>query len=356
MLNRFLAWWARQLAEFVPVGWRGAESGGAATVISLSSTDTPKLQAVIAVRSRRAQEVLCTGSLDESGMGALGAALARRRRPSRTVLRLPRATLLQREVVLPLAAEWDPLAVIGNDLDRLTPFRREELVWTAETVARDRDRGRLVLSLSFIPRALMANALAQLARLGLRPEEIEVALPGAGDAPENRDSGTLLRLALDGHEDRNRKYRRRLKWALCTVGALAIAAIVVPFVRQSLVARALSDRIAALGPSVSEVLALRGRIGSAAEGADAIHALRVASGDPLQALAALTRTLPDDTWLESVTFSHRQLAITGRSLKAARLIGLIAADSSFRNPAFTAPVIRAPEGGDEFTIHAEWAQ
>ncbi|MGH7107068.1 MAG: PilN domain-containing protein, partial [Acetobacteraceae bacterium] len=63
----------------------------------------------------------------------------------------------------------------------------------------------------------------------------------------------------------------------------------------------------------------------------------------------------DDTWLESLTLSHRQLAITGRSARAAHLIGLIAAAPLFRNPAFTAPVIRAPEGGDEFSIRAELA-
>ena len=70
-------------------------------------------------------------------------------------------------------------------------------------------------------------------------------------------------------------------------------------------------------------------------------------------LAALTGILPDDTYLESLTLQHRRLAVTGRSARAARLIGLLAANPVIRNPAFAAPVTRAPEGGDEFAIRAE---
>lgn len=355
MLRRFLGWWLRQLAELIPAGWRGQEIGGAETVVSVDFGDAARPEALIAVQSRRGEDALCRAALDEAGIAAARAELARRRRPGRTVLRLPGAALLEREVALPLAAEWYPSAVIGNDLDRLTPFRREELVWTTETIERDRGRGRLLVRLSFVPRALFAGWLPALARMGLVPEQIEVALPNGRGRGEKADRGAFLRLPLDRHEGAERRERRRLRFAVSCVAVLAAAAVVLPFIRQSLAERAVGARIAALRPDVTEVLALRSRIGSAAEGADAISALRVASGDPLQALAALTRVLPDDTWLESFTFLHRQLAMTGRSARAARLIGLIAADPLLRDPTFTAPVTRAPEGGDEFSIHTELA-
>ncbi len=355
MLGRFLGWWVRQLAGLIPAGWRSPETGGAETVISLGLDDAAAPEAVIAVQSRRGEEVLCRAALDEAGVAAARVLLERRRRPARTVLRLPGAALLEREVALPLAAEWDLLAVVGNDLDRLTPFRPEELVWTAEAIGRDRARGRLLLRLSFVPRALFAAWLPVLARVGLVPEQIEVARPNGRGTTGKAERRAYLRLALDRREGAERQERRRLRLAAACVCVLALSAVVLPFVRQSLAERALSVRMAALRPQVAEVLALRSRIGSAAEGADAISALRAAIGDPLQALAILTRILPDDTWLESFTLSHRQLAITGRSARAARLIGLIAADPLLRDPAFTAAVTRAPEGGDEFSIHAELA-
>ncbi|MGH7079577.1 MAG: PilN domain-containing protein, partial [Acetobacteraceae bacterium] len=360
MLSAFLRWWVGELAGLIPARWRGPETGSAAIVVSLASLEAAAPEAVIAVQSRRGEEVLCRTLLDEAGAIAVRAILSRRRRPSRSILRLPGTALLEREVTLPLAAEWDPVAVIGNDLDRLTPFGREELVWTAETMGRDRARGRLFVRLSFVPRAVLAGSLPLLARLGLQPEAIEVALPdrpGAGGKADGgkADGGAFRRLPLDGRDHHDRQERRRLRLAGACVAVLAVAACVQPFVRQSLAERATAARIAALGPEVSEALALRGRIGNAADGADAIKALRTASGDPVRILAALTRILPDDTWLESLTLSHRQLAITGRSARAAHLIGLIAAAPLFRNPAFTAPVIRAPEGGDEFSIRAELA-
>ena len=61
----------------------------------------------------------------------------------------------------------------------------------------------------------------------------------------------------------------------------------------------------------------------------------------------MTRLLPDDTYLTEAELRQRKVTLTGRSGGAARLIGLLAADGRFRNPAFAAPVTRVE------TLHAE---
>jgi general secretion pathway protein L len=51
---------------------------------------------------------------------------------------------------------------------------------------------------------------------------------------------------------------------------------------------------------------------------------------------------------------QRKVTLTGRSAGAARLIGALAADGEFRNPAFSAPVTRLEALKAElFTINTE---
>ncbi len=89
---------------------------------------------------------------------------------------------------------------------------------------------------------------------------------------------------------------------------------------------------------------------------DALAAERAKTGDVLQILAAVTDIVPDDTWLTDLSLHQGKLGINGQSPAAARLIPALAADPSFRNPAFAAPVTRAPDGhADLFAIRAELA-
>jgi len=108
------------------------------------------------------------------------------------------------------------------------------------------------------------------------------------------------------------------------------------------------------GHEVGVVLELRDEDGVA--GADVLTAERARIGDVLQVLAAVTDIVPDDSWLTELSLHQGKLGISGQSPAAARLIPALAADPAFRNPAFAAPVTRAPDGhADLFVIRAELA-
>jgi general secretion pathway protein L len=135
---------------------------------------------------------------------------------------------------------------------------------------------------------------------------------------------------------------------------LAVAAIALPFVRQSFEFSALDERIEAIRPQVAEAEKLRKAIAGSAATADAITAAHNQVGAPLQTIAVLTEVLPDDTYLTSLSLRQRKLSIAGRSAAAAKLIGAMAAHPLIRNPAFVAPVIRdETNGGQMFSIRSD---
>lgn len=255
-----------------------------------------------------------------------------------TGLRLPPGSVLSRELVLPLAAARDLRAMIGFEMDRLTPFAADELYWSTSNVTADRARAKLRLTLAIVPRRQVESLRAGLARCHVRPAFIE-----AGAA----------RIELGGQRMSGR-WRRQGLPALCAV--LVLACIATPFARQQVALDAAATSIAAATPAARVAQDLRRQLAGAAQGRAAIAQARHA-GDALQVLATLTAALPDGTWLGDLTLKQGALSFDGQSADAAGLIGRLSAVPGLRDPSFTAPVTRTADGrADLFSLRATVAE
>ena len=81
--------------------------------------------------------------------------------------------VLCREVMLPLAAARDLQAVLGFEMDRLTPFAADEVFWGVSGKTPDRARDKLRLRLAIVPRAQVAALLRPAGAPDLVPSFIE---------------------------------------------------------------------------------------------------------------------------------------------------------------------------------------
>jgi general secretion pathway protein L len=346
MVRMFLAWWAAQLASLLPavLRRRGPDASRFSSIALLSPLDARPVEIEVTAAAPGRPIPTQRLVLADGGIARLRAVLAQAPRAALR-LRVPSGLLLEREVVLPLAAERAPEQVLTYEMERLTPFAAADAFWSCRVMRRDRALGRLHLLLTLAPRAALAPLLDVLAQAG--------AVPSLVEAPPKPGQTEWRRITL-GAASRRSSPTRHIGLALC--GALAAAAIAVPFVRQSFALATTESQIAALAPPVAEATALRRGMAAEAEGGDVLQAARLRLGDPLQALAALTTALPDDTWLTDLTLRQRKLTMGGQSAAAVRLIARLSADPAIRNPAFTAPVTRSESGGtDQFSIAAELA-
>jgi general secretion pathway protein L len=342
MLLTFFHWWIEQMAAFLPrsIG-RYAGSEADAVVISPVGRLNRGVGSVAIGLRRRGRET-------ELGRFGLGAG-APRDLPGiaglSAVLRLDAADVLEKTVILPLAAERDLEQVLAFEMDRETPFTADELYWSHAIESADRQSGQLSVQLSLVPKGDLDPLLSSLTRLGLRPTRAEI-----GGGLRNRPY-----LPLDGHRGRlQQPSRRMVRVAAACFGVLALAAVVTPFVRQSLALAQLDREIAAGRSAADEARRLRSEIGRLSGGEELVERERDKIGRPLEALAAATRVLPDDTYLTEFAFRQKKVTLTGRSAAAARLIGGLAADGTFRNPAFAAPVTRVEAlHAEVFTITAQ---
>jgi general secretion pathway protein L len=344
MVRDFFSWWFGQLADLLPQRLRrSAPTAADAMVITPIGVGGHEVEAVAVGLRRNGKEML----LGQFALGAAGLAELPRSATGQAVLRLSETEVLGKTVTLPLAAEREVDQALAFEMDRETPFRAEELYWNHRIEAADRQNGRLSVRLLLIPKANLAPLLAALGQIGIEPVRVEIV-----DGP---DQGSWLPLGGDGRPTRGGA-SRLVKPAAACFAVLALAAVVLPFVRQS-VAMASLDRSLAVGrAAAAEADGLRREIARLSGSADLVEKERDKVGQPLAALAAATRVLPDDTYLTEMELRQRKLTVSGRSAAAARLIGAFAADSEFRNPAFAAPVTRIEALRQEiFTIITEVA-
>lgn len=330
MLMEFAAWWMDQMRALIPGAVRlGARLPDALIVaIDRFADDAPGGAGKLLRRQDGVETLL--GPLDAGQPPAAAGKYLE------TGLRLPRGAVLERDVILPLAAAQDLPAVLGFEMDRLTPFARDEVYWGVAGLQRDHAREKLNLRLCIVLREQVDEVVQRLAGIGLLPSFIEI--PGG-------------RIELGRARSPARQYLQIALPALCCL--LAIACVAVPFMRQQMALAATANAIAANAPAADVALSLRRQLATAASARAAIAQARRA-GDALEVLATVTTALPDGTWLSDLSLKSGDLTFDGQSADAAQLIGLLSAVPRLRNPNFTAPVTRTPDGkADLFSLDAQ---
>jgi general secretion pathway protein L len=336
MIAEFLTWWVGQLKGLIPADL-AAGSRGDACIAELSDR-SDSLEIVLWWRAQGKETRIGVFSLAADGIAGLLSALPVKR--PRMLLRVSADLLLERQVVLPAATERDWPNVLRYEMDRLTPFSADQLFWKGRIERRDSQRGTLTLWLSVIRKAALLPYITALAAIGLAPAAIETI--GAGKP------------VIDLQSDRPVAWRRDpVRWLLCGCAALAVIAIILPFIGQSYRQAQVAQDIRALQPDVTQAEALLRHRSADAATANVFSMARQQVGDPLAVLAAVTNALPDDSFLTQLTLNHLQLNIAGQSTAAAPLLAALSAYPTITDVTFSAPVTRDSESHkDLFAIQA----
>ncbi len=340
----FFDWWRQQLLDLLPLGIARAISRRADAVILDLDGETAKLL----VRRGGAVALMRQSKADEGGFRELSQALATvEDLPRSVILRLPSASVLHKAVSLPLAAKRNLQTVLGFEMDRETPFARDEVYWNFVVGRDDKTSGRVRVDLFIVPRAIAEPVVDSLRAAGIAIDGVEIG--------EQNRGGAVIRLAA----------ARRWEWLTgdrsllgLTAGAavLFLLAILTPFIRQELALSAANSTIAALSSQADAAGSLRQSIDQTSGAAGVIGRERVHTGNLLGTLAAVTKLLPDDSHLTALTLREGHLTITGVSPSAAHLIDVLAKSSAFRDPTFESPVVQSDKGHLEtFTISATLA-
>gem|GEM_PF-5589437 len=221
--------------------------------------------------------------------------------------------------------------VIRFDLDRLTPFEADEVLWSAETQARQ--AGRITVLLRIIPRHTVMPVLEVLETADIQARAIV--------SPDGMKKILLGESAVS-------PLRRILAW-----GGTGFVLIMVPFLWQSVLLHRSETALELVRPQTDLAQSMRSRLTLAVSGPVALNAEARKVGSLTEILRELSATLPDDTYLTNLTVKQRHLSFGGLSADAPSLIGRLDR-AGFDNATLAGPVMRSPDGKrDVFSARAD---
>jgi general secretion pathway protein L len=262
---------------------------------------------------------------------------------------LPAEELLVRSLD-PLPAQSKPYldGIVRHQLERLTPWRVSDVLYSYQAVPAGPEDSRLNVTMAATTRSLHRRRLEQLA--ALQPHSVRLVYP---KALEGKD------VAIDvtgsaGAIQHTQRMRRTLGWSAAGFGAVSLLAIV-------LLTMAWQSADTTLETTEREVADLRAKLSSAGPAMSrgdhdvaAVFERRLNTPFAVTAVDALSESLPDDTYLTEFRLSEGRVRMTGVSQSVSKLVPLLEASPSFAEATFFAPTARLPNsGGDRFHLDAK---
>lgn len=326
-------WWFEELAGLVPGELRRKVANLRSRLLLVVDNSGAYLATETGERRQALGRVDLHAGQPESARRLIAAApQGGRHRNADVVMCLQAERALRTTVSLPLVAERNLDQVVGFEFERLVPFKREDVHYACQIVQRNKTARTLQVELTVVPRQDIQELLRQTRRLDLQVRSIEVAAA--------RPPFVAAEILLDDHDRPARHPRARLAilGLGMVAGLLAVACIVIPFVRASSALDALTAQVADARREAETSISLQKQIDAEIQDQQFLANRKRQTPTMTELLDIVTRLTPDDTWLTELQVAGTEIHLIGASSSATTLLGLVDQSPSFRNAAFRSSI------------------
>lgn len=322
-LQRFWRWWKQQLTPLLPGrlrDWYVKPAGRFIVIddgrVEIYQPDEDTLKLVESI----AAEDLANRSRDAESAES-----------QPVILLLKPGQYLQRRIILPAAAQENLTQVVGFELDRHTPFRADQVHYTA-WIAKALPEQRISVEFVLVLKDFLNECLDRLTAANLPPHQVSILLPDGKPLPE-------INLLPAERQPRTHRWQRRLNCGLATLLiGLLIAAMALPVIHQQRTIAKLEQTVRQTRQAAKEAGRLQQQVATLRQQARFVLDRKQASRPLIDVLEELSQRLPDDTWLTGLHYREGQLQIDGKSQAATKLVELLENSPYFRNVHFVSPI------------------
>ena len=248
-----------------------------------------------------------------------------------------------RELELPTRAGEFLEGVVRAQIDRITPWRSSEAAF-GWGPPQPREGDRIAVWVAAARRGPILALADAAAAAGA--ESVSITTRRLEPSPPieilGRRAGAAARLG-------------RWRFALLTLLGVAMAAAAAALIAEQTWGAHLSERVDALSADIAQKRTALLRLEHVGEdpAAQALDARKRATPSAVVVLEALSRALPDDSYLTEMRLEGAKVEIAGVAASAASLIHAIETSPHFSRATFTAPTTRAADDkGEAFRIEA----
>lgn len=268
------------------------------------------------------------------------------------VFRLLPGQALQKIITLPAAAQENLHQVVGFEMERLTPFKAEQVYYDVRLLEKINVADQIKAELVLVPRAKLDGMLKEMVGLGLLPGRVDVG--GPLDREERRPKLNYNLLPQQLHDQPNQLKRLINVVLVVLLIALIVLSMSLPIWMKREYSLELERDVKNTGQAASKVQALKQSAEDLLRDTDFLLDKKSTEPVVVEVINELSSRIPDDTWLTNVNFRQGKLQINGQSPSASALIEVIEASPLFENASFVSPVNQDRNTGMErFQIATE---
>ena len=346
----FWRWWTGELVQLVPERFAifGRTEGAPVVTVRDGEAGVTDAKGSIVARAK-------IGSLDDAGRKAAARSLlegaGELRGRARALLGSDEA--LVRRVSMPAATEENLRQVLEFEMDRLTPFKADEVYFDYRVVSRDAAAGQLHLQLAVARREVVDARVRELKDLGINVQGVAIR-EGAAHAGAPFD---LLPSEQRGERESSRE-RLVQRIAIGVVLLLLFGALVYPVYRKRETFIALNPLVNEARKKAEDTNAIAGELERQVADYNLLLARKHGAPPALALVEELTRLLPDNTWVQQFDVKNvgkvREVQISGETASSSKLIEILEGSTLLQNAAFRGTVTRGQtQGTERFLIAAE---
>jgi general secretion pathway protein L len=348
--NTFWRWWTGELSRLVPERFGMFGGGDRAPMLAIREGEASIADARPGITSHRAAIGSLEAAQRRAAIRTLLEGAGEQRGRARAVLGPDEA--LVRRVTMPAATEENLRQVLEFEMDRLTPFRADEVYYDYRVISRDATAGQLILQLVVARRESVDARVRELRDLGVSVQGVAI----------REDAGASHPLDLLPSEQRGERESSRERLALrIVVGVvllLLFVALVYPVFQKRETFIALNPQVVQARQEAEATDGIARELERQVADYNYLLARKHSTQPALAFIEELSRLLPDNTWVQQLDVKTvgktRELQISGETTSSSKLIEILEGSTLLQNATFRGNVSRGTQSGTErFLISAE---
>ena len=260
---------------------------------------------------------------------------------------------LSRRVTMPGATEENLSQVLAFEMDRLTPFKAEDVYFDHRVISRDAATGQLLVQIAVAPRNLVDARVAKLRSLG-------ASVQGVGVRDAAGHAGAPLDLLPTEQRGERESSRERLiqRGLVAAVALLLVVALLLPVWQKRETIIALHPLLTKAKQEAEATDAIARELEKQVSDYNFLLARKHGAYPVLAFVEEMSRLLPDNTWVQQFEVKTvgkgREVQITGETSSSSKLIEILEQSALLQNAAPRGTVTRGSQPGMErFMIAAE---
>jgi general secretion pathway protein L len=243
---------------------------------------------------------------------------------------LPDNIVLKRNLSLPAAVKPDVRQALAFELNRKTPFTEDQVYFDFEA---DEQNNKLNIDLYIAPTDKVDAILEKYQSLNLSFDAIRV----------NKDENTLANINFINQDTKNNKQNKANKLTrllAATTTVLFLTLLYLPLYIQERDIETLDSEMSKKRKQAVQLQVLKKEKDIIFEQSHFLANKRAEQISTIEIINEITRTIPDDTWLNRLVIKSGVIQLQGESSNASSLLQVIESSDFFANAEFRSPITK----------------